>query len=172
MRKSAAEVKAELSGQLDAEIRRLGATNALFVHAVASRLGLNPTDYECLDVLDWTGPITAGQLAQHLGLTSGAVSGMLDRLEIAGWVQRNRDAADKRKVVVTLLRTRFAEVAPLYDGSNRAIEEITTRLSAAEMKAVISALATMNDAFASEAIRLRVEQHTRVPGRVAKPRRA
>ena len=170
MPKKNVDVKTALSERLDAEIRRLGATNALFVHAVASRLGLNPTDYECLDVLDWTGPITAGHLAQHLGLTSGAISGMLDRLEAAGWVRRDRDETDKRKVVVTLLRTRFAEVAPLYEGSNRAIADLSARLSADDMKAVIGALATMNDAFAAEAIRLRAEQHTRVPGRAVEPK--
>ena len=155
--------KSVLGEQFDLQVRRMGATNATFVHAVAARLGLNPTDYECLDVLDWTGPITAGQLANQLGLTTGAVSGMLDRLEHSGWVERSQDPNDKRKVIVTLLRTRYPEVAPLYEGTTLAIEGIVAGLSVEQLQLLVGALETMNDAYLTESVRIRAEHRSALP---------
>ena len=64
---------------------------------------INGTDFECLDVLDWTGPIPAGELARRLGITSGAVTGVIDRLERGGWVHRLADPSDRRRVIVELV---------------------------------------------------------------------
>jgi DNA-binding MarR family transcriptional regulator len=152
-----------LAETFDVQVRRMGATNAMFVHAVAARLALNPTDYECLDVLDWTGPITAGQLANQLGLTTGAVSGLLDRLQRSGWVERSPDPNDKRKVIVTLLRTRFAEVAPLYEGTAKAIEGIAASLTVEQLQLLNTALETMNDAYLTESVRIRAEHRAGLP---------
>ena len=57
------------------EARRSGSLGALHGRAAAPLAGVNATDWECLDVLDWIGPITAGELAQRVGVTSGAVTG-------------------------------------------------------------------------------------------------
>ena len=76
------------------------ATDALD-QAVADRFGLNRTDARALDVLDQhEGPITAGELAQAMHLTTGAVTSVLDRLERAGWAKRVRDPDDRRRVLV------------------------------------------------------------------------
>ncbi|MCI0686405.1 MAG: MarR family transcriptional regulator, partial [Sporichthyaceae bacterium] len=90
--------------------------------AIADRAGINATDWECLDVLDWTGPITAGEQARQLGITSGAVTGVIDRLERGGWVRRAVDPADRRRVIVELVppgpdspnSERYAEMAELF----------------------------------------------------------
>jgi DNA-binding MarR family transcriptional regulator len=75
----------------------------IFNEAVGRLLGLSAVERKCLDVLRRLGPVTAGTIGEHTGLTTGAVTGLMDRLEKAGYVQRERDPRDRRKVVVQLL---------------------------------------------------------------------
>jgi len=74
----------------------------MFDEAFTQFLGVNRTDGRCLDVIARFGKVTAGQLAQESGLTTGAVTVLLDRLEAAGYVRRSRDTADRRKVWIEL----------------------------------------------------------------------
>jgi DNA-binding MarR family transcriptional regulator len=94
--------KRVLFGQLVAEVRRAQAATARFDRAVADVAGLNLTDMGCLDILGQEGALTAGQLAQRTGLSSGAMTTAIDRLEAAGFARRRRDASDRRRVVVEL----------------------------------------------------------------------
>lgn len=94
--------KRALFGQLVAEVRRAQAATARFDRAVADMAGLNLTDMSCLDILGQEGPLTAGQLAERTGLSSGAMTTAIDRLESAGFARRTRDAGDRRRVVVEL----------------------------------------------------------------------
>jgi DNA-binding MarR family transcriptional regulator len=73
-----------------------------FDQAVADTLGLNRTDMRCLDILDREGRLSAGQLATQTGLTSGAITTAIDRLEKAGHVRRVRDTDDRRRIYVEL----------------------------------------------------------------------
>ena len=73
-----------------------------FDHAVADALGVNRTDMRCMDMLEREGPLPAGRLAEAAGLTSGAMTTALDRLERAGFVRRVRDREDRRRVLVEL----------------------------------------------------------------------
>jgi DNA-binding MarR family transcriptional regulator len=66
------------------------------------RAGMNRTDWRCLDILGTRGPMTAGQLADAVRLTTGAVTGVLDRLEMSGLVRRVRDTQDRRRVIVEI----------------------------------------------------------------------
>ncbi|WP_283132824.1 MarR family winged helix-turn-helix transcriptional regulator [Rhizohabitans arisaemae] len=86
--------------------KRLAAGRAVQFHAaVAARAGLNVTDVNCIALLDKEGPMTAGELARWMGLSrGGAVTAVIDRLEKAGFVRRRRDAADRRQVIVELVR--------------------------------------------------------------------
>jgi len=70
--------------------------------AVAEAIGLNRTDMRCLDVIQREGPVPAGRLADETGLTTGAITTVLDRLERAGFARRTRDPADRRRVLVEL----------------------------------------------------------------------
>jgi DNA-binding MarR family transcriptional regulator len=89
----------------------------LFHQAVADRLGLHVTDLRCLNVLAQAGPLTAGELGQQLGLgTTGAVTRMVDRLERAGYVRRQADPSDRRRVIIHPLPERLATIAPHYQG--------------------------------------------------------
>ncbi|GAA3455685.1 MarR family winged helix-turn-helix transcriptional regulator [Dactylosporangium matsuzakiense] len=92
-------------------------TDAILVQqAVADRLGLGLADFKCLTALLEQGSSTAGDLAQRTGLTSGAVTRMIDRLERAGWVRRIHDTVDRRRVIVEPVHARLGEVEPLFDG--------------------------------------------------------
>lgn len=76
-----------------------GATN-LFDERIGEFLGINGTDGRCLDIVMRLGRLSAGQLANQSGLTTGAVTAVIDRLEKAGYVARLRDALDRRKIWV------------------------------------------------------------------------
>jgi DNA-binding MarR family transcriptional regulator len=81
---------------------------------VASRLGINRSDLRCLDLLHQSETMTAGQLAAGSGLTSGATTRMLDRLEKAGYLRRRSDSGDRRRVLVALTPRARALAGELY----------------------------------------------------------
>jgi DNA-binding MarR family transcriptional regulator len=93
-----AGVIAELTG----EVRQQQIAYDRFHDAVAAYLGVNRTDLRCLDILDLTGRRTAGELAAEMGMSTGAVTALLDRVEKAGYVRRVRDPGDRRRVLVEL----------------------------------------------------------------------
>jgi len=99
---------------------------ALFDESAAAWAGINRTDARCLDILDRTGPLTAGQLAAEVRLTSGAVTAILDRLEAAGLVRRVRDTVDRRRVMVEttpeLMRRSAPVFGPLVEEGSREME--------------------------------------------------
>ena len=85
-------------------------TETIMLHqAVADRLGLHITDHKCLDFIYRHGAMTAGRLAELSGLTTGAVTGIIDRLEAAGYVQRADDPKDRRKTIVQPTRNKRLE---------------------------------------------------------------
>lgn len=95
--------------------RRQSTWTVLFHNTVAGQVGLNITDHKCLDILIDRGPLTAGQMAEITHLTSGAVTGVIDRLEKAGYVQRGYDQNDRRKVIIhPVLPKAEQEFGPLF----------------------------------------------------------
>ena len=117
----------DLLRQLDETLRKVGAQSVLMSDTVGRLVGLNSTDLECLDLLYLSGPITAGRLAGHTGLTTGAMTAVIDRLERAGFVRRMRDASDRRRVLVTARPPGILRIEPLY----RRLAESTASLNAA-----------------------------------------
>lgn len=101
---------------LNQAMRLAGALGGLHSETVARRLGLHPSDLECLDVIHLNGLATAGELARASGLTTGAITGVIDRLERAGYVRRERDPADRRRVLVRPTSAARERVTPLYAG--------------------------------------------------------
>ncbi|MCX6047867.1 MAG: MarR family transcriptional regulator [Chloroflexi bacterium] len=90
----------ELTQELNRQFRYTSANAVMFSQVIAQKAGINSTDNECLDFLLLNGPATAGQLSELTGLTTGAVTAVIDRLEKIGYVKRERDSADRRKVIV------------------------------------------------------------------------
>lgn len=105
----------KLIDTLNEASRQLSTWTVLFHHAIAEQVGLNITDHKCLDILIHQGPLTAGQLADITGLTTGAVTGVIDRLERSGFARRERDQADRRRVIVQPLLEKAGEgLGPLF----------------------------------------------------------
>jgi DNA-binding MarR family transcriptional regulator len=106
-----AQVEAEI---LDAVVRMIAGA-ILYSHEVAEKTGLGPSDGQFLTLLQVHGPLTPGRLAELSGLTTGTVTGVVDRLERAGYVRRDRALDDRRKVIVSRVEERIQQdMAPLY----------------------------------------------------------
>ena len=105
--------KRELYEELIDEVRRSQNATARFDNAVADAVGLNRTDTSCVDVIHREGRVTAGRLAEQTGLSSGAMTTALDRLERAGFARRVRDPGDRRRVLVELT-PKAAEMQQFY----------------------------------------------------------
>jgi DNA-binding MarR family transcriptional regulator len=138
----------DLVAAFDKEARRMGSMATLHNHAIADAVGLHQTDQECLDLLDWAEPLTLGEIANHLGLTSGAVTGLIDRLEAGGWVRRERDPLDRRRVFVHLSYERGGELWPLYQPMSDAIDAYRSSLSDDELGIVVRFLEFANQMMA------------------------
>src|ERR1700722_433713 len=107
--------RAELAAAFGAALRKTGSLMQLTSQAAADRIGINATDLNCLNILSFSGQLTAGELATATGLTPASITGVIDRLEQAGFVRRERDAADRRRVVVHLETERaLGAVAPVF----------------------------------------------------------
>src|ERR1700677_862697 len=87
----------ELIAQTTAEVRQQQIAYDRFHDAVAAYFGINRTDLRCLDILDLSGQQTAGELAAQMGMSTGAVTAMLDRLGKAGYLRRGRDPAGRAR---------------------------------------------------------------------------
>lgn len=94
--------KRQLYYELLSEVRRSQAATDRYDEAVAGALGINRTDMRCLDVIESEGPVAAGRLAEATGLTTGAITTVLDRLERRGFAHRVPDPQDRRRVLVEL----------------------------------------------------------------------
>jgi DNA-binding MarR family transcriptional regulator len=96
-------------------MRRAGSVIQLLGAASAERIGINVTDLNCLNILAVNGQMTAGELARETGLTTASITGVLDRLEDAGFVRRERDPHDRRRVIIRLDAARgLRDVAPVF----------------------------------------------------------
>ena len=93
-------------------LRRVNFQGSIFGQTVAIRLGLSESDVDALELLLDSGAATAGKLAELMGLTTGAVTRVIDRLEQAGYVRRTTDPADRRRVVVEVVPERAASSSP------------------------------------------------------------
>jgi DNA-binding MarR family transcriptional regulator len=118
-------------------LRDLGVQLSQLNHSVGGRLDLKGTDLACLDLIGREGPLSPSALARRAGLHPATVTGILDRLERDGWIARDRDAADRRAVVVRAERGRGAEVLRLYlieSGMNSALDDICADYSEGELE--------------------------------------
>ncbi|MBN8867403.1 MAG: MarR family transcriptional regulator [Solirubrobacterales bacterium] len=128
------KTKQQLFLELTKAIRDNQAANQKLDHAVVKALGINATDGRCFDILDHHGPMPAGELAAAAGLTSGAVTQVIDRLEQKGYAERLADPEDRRRVLVAITE-RGREAAHGFYGpmAARAMAELSD-LSKADLE--------------------------------------
>jgi DNA-binding MarR family transcriptional regulator len=130
MRFVRAESREDVLSEVAEELRLSGVTNGIADQVVADFLGLNRTDTRCLDIIERLDGVSAGRLASEAGLSTGAVTTVLDRLERAGYARRVQDPGDRRRVLVELTPAARRELqelyAPLADATMRQLEGYTT----------------------------------------------
>jgi DNA-binding MarR family transcriptional regulator len=117
--------------------RQLSAATIMFHQAIADRLGLNPTDHKCMDLVALSGAMTAGELAEATGLTTGAITGVVDRLEAAGFVRREDDPRDRRRVILRLVPARYAQAGRLFEHLSRVTAELAERYSDRDLATIL-----------------------------------
>jgi DNA-binding MarR family transcriptional regulator len=140
--------------------REIGLATMRYHNTVAARLGLNPTDHRCLDLLHGHEEVTAGDLAEWTGLTTGAVTGMIDRLERAGFIRREAHSSDRRKVVIRPVAERFEEVGKMFIPLGRGMANLRDKFSAAELKVIMDYMTGLAELFRKETQRLRTENQS------------
>jgi DNA-binding MarR family transcriptional regulator len=111
-----------------------------FDELAARLLGINLTDLRVLGVLDRRGPVTASQLAEEAGLTSGSTTTLVDRLERAGYARRRRDTDDRRRVFVELTDTARARLGEIWGPLGSEAGELVARYSAEELELLVDYL--------------------------------
>ena len=138
-------------------LRELGAQLSRLNHSVGARVDLKDADLECLDLIARYGPLSPSALARRAGLHPATVTGILDRLERGGWIDRGRDPADRRGVVVQAARGRGAEILRLYlvdSGMNTALDEICAEYDDQDLRLLAGFLRRTADAAQTAAERL------------------
>ena len=117
------------------ELRNFSTETIMFHQNVAERLGLNSTDHKCLDIILRNYPMTAGKLAEMTGFTTGTVTGVIDRLEKASYVYRDKDPNDRRRVIINVhLQKVEKEILPLFASFSQSMRELFEKYNNQEIK--------------------------------------
>jgi DNA-binding MarR family transcriptional regulator len=137
-----------------AELARVGREHSdatvLFHSTMVGLLGLHPTDYKTLGILDRLGPLSAGEIAQHAGLAAASVTNLIDRLERKGFVRRVNDANDRRRVLVEAISEQVRFARGRFTSTQKSLAKLFDTYNEAE-------LALIADFLARNAERLRAE---------------
>jgi DNA-binding MarR family transcriptional regulator len=127
---TAEQTREAILREIEVAVRASQNQTDLIDETAAALMQINRTDHRCLDILDRSGPLTAGDLASASGLTAGAITVVLDRLERSGYARRMRDTADRRRVLVELTakarRGAQAIYGPLHDAFMAQTEDYST----------------------------------------------
>ncbi len=118
-------------------MREQSALTVMFHTKVAEQMGLSATDEKCLDLaIRADGPLTAGRIAELSGLSTGAVTGVIDRLERAGYVRRVRDPHDRRKVLVEVTPSEFVKFGHLFEKAQASLVEVLGHFDDDELQVI------------------------------------
>jgi DNA-binding MarR family transcriptional regulator len=148
--------KSELVDELIREFRASTNQDLAFEHLAADRIGVNQTDLHCLNIIENSAGLAAGELAARSGLTAGAVTGVIDRLERAGLARRVPDASDRRRVIVEVTAA-FYERAEWIWGplASDWHSTLAARFTAKELQRIAEFLETTSDVGRRHLERLR-----------------
>ena len=117
--------------------RRGSTGTVLFHHVIAEILGLNPTDLKCADLVAMRGAMSAGELAEITGLTTGTITAVLDRLEKARFIQRVADPNDRRRVLVEMISDRMPELHEIFGIIGKAHTEMLNDYTDEEIRVIL-----------------------------------
>jgi DNA-binding MarR family transcriptional regulator len=148
--------------ELEHALRKSSAQGTIYASAVADTAGISSSDMDCMDFLNLEGRMTAGRLAELTGLTTGAITGVVDRMEKAGLVRRERDAQDRRKVFIVPAAESMAKLGRLYAPVQRAMHQLYDGYSDAELRLLLK--------FASEGYEAMLKATTELKTMVEAPK--
>ncbi|TYL94007.1 MarR family transcriptional regulator [Bradyrhizobium rifense] len=139
MRSALSRTKARVTllQEVEEAMRRSSAQGVLYGQTVANVAGIANSDLECMDILYLEGRVTAGRLAEVTGLTTGAITGVVDRLEKAGLVRRERDETDRRKVFIAVVPEKAMKIGELYVPMQQAMEKVWSAYSDEELRLLL-----------------------------------
>ena len=147
--------KDDLVKQVNMSAREYGISTVLFRHAVGERLGVNVTDMECLALIYFKGLTSPSELSRYTGLTSGATTAMLDRLERAHLVERRPNPQDRRGTLIVLTNERNEEVGGLFASGREAIDRLNSSYSESELETIAGYLGKLVLVWEQEREKLR-----------------
>jgi DNA-binding MarR family transcriptional regulator len=130
---STARRRRRLTARIKDGLRDLSVQLSLLTHQVGTHLDIRDADLECLDLVSRYGPIGPTALAKRAGLHPATLTGVLDRLERGGWVVRTPNPNDRRAILVRIVKEKEAEVAFLFSGLNRAMDDVCSGYEEAEL---------------------------------------
>lgn len=145
----------DLIAAVGLESRRYQNAQDAFDDIAVARLGINRTDGRCLDILDQHARLTAGELARESGLSSGALTTLLDRLERHGYVRRVRDTGDRRRVFVELTDEARRRAGEIWGPIAEAVPAAFDAYSDAELETILNFLRFSNEFLAEHTERIR-----------------
>jgi DNA-binding MarR family transcriptional regulator len=145
------ELLERLSYQLG---RELSARTIMFHSAIAEKMGLSITEHKALDLLSRNDPMTAGKLAEVTGLTTGAITGMVDRLEKAGFVRRIPDPTDRRKIRIEAVVEKYEAMAGVFESLGQAMKELLGGYNDKELAIIYDFMARLPDLMREETRKL------------------
>jgi DNA-binding MarR family transcriptional regulator len=149
--------RAELLEQLEMAGRASSVATVMFHTAVAARQGLSASEEKALDLLERSGPLTAGELARQSGLAPASVTGLINRLELKGFARRIQNPGDRRSILVEVdVERLYARVAPLFADWARSLQELYAGYSDEQLEVILH--------FLTEAARRQQEATARITG--------
>jgi DNA-binding MarR family transcriptional regulator len=143
--KSATARRRALAEALTSAAQRNGTDVVMMHQVIAERVGLAVTDLRCLNILRQHGPTTPGELAAATGLTTGAITRMVDRLLAAGFVRRAHDECDRRRVMITAMSARMAEIAPHYEPVAAAFAKVADGYTDEQLQLIVGLFDRMHE---------------------------
>jgi DNA-binding MarR family transcriptional regulator len=136
----------QLTAEVQTALRQTKAQLTVLNQRVGSHLELRDIELTCLDILSRHKSLSPGALAREAGLHPATMTGILDKLERGGWIERTRDTTDRRAVVVRNRRERGAEMVQLYAGMNDAVREICQDYDEAQLELIAGFLRKTSEA--------------------------
>jgi DNA-binding MarR family transcriptional regulator len=139
------------------KFREMSTETIMFHQAVADELGLHIADHKCMDIIHRFGAMPAGRLGEMTGLTTGAITGMIDRLEKAGYVRRANDPKDRRKTIVEPVRNKKLErkIEMIFTPLHERMHKFLSSYSDNELTFLFDAITKLIEQTREESKRLR-----------------
>jgi len=144
--------------ELMREMRLMSSFDSLFSQAVAERVGMHQTDIETMDLLNTLGPMTAGELSDRTGLTSGATTRLIDRLERVGYVRRSADETDRRCVIIEPVHENLAKLGALFQPMADGMAALWSKLDDDKLDVIIEFVRQNNAVVAEINARMRAQE--------------